>query len=238
MRRRFVIGDVHGSYRALMECLRGVEFDYINDELVFLGDVTDGWSDIIPCIEEFIKIKNFTHTLGNHDNWALSYLNGTMDPINEAWLVHGGSVTKKCIDDNPDKYMMIKLFLENAKPYHIDGNILFLHAGFNQYEPIESQDVDTLMWNRTMVKNSIENDTSESSFYNPNNKYDKIFIGHTIVSRYFGDDPVTIGRNTIMMDTGCAYKGRLTIMDIDTGDFFQSTPSYLLYPDEMGRNKD
>ena len=38
------------------------------------------------------------------------------------------------------------------------------------------------------------------------------------------------------MDTGAAYSGRVTIMDINTKEFIQSDLVYELYPDEMGRN--
>lgn len=235
--RRFVIGDIHGAHKSLVECLKGVEFDYDNDMLIFLGDVCDGWSDVIPCIEELMKIKNLIFIKGNHDDWTLSYIKGYMDPINEAWLKHGGQMTKNAIDDNPGKYMMIKLFLENGLPYYIDNeNNIFIHAGFNQNGKIDYQEYETFMWDRNMIKNAMENYTGDESFYNPNNSFNKIFIGHTPTTKYFGDQPVTVGKNIIMVDTGAAFKGKLTIMNIEDGTYFQSTP-HLLYPDELGRNK-
>lgn len=38
------------------------------------------------------------------------------------------------------------------------------------------------------------------------------------------------------IDTGAAFKGPLTIMDVDTKEFWQSEPLPNLYPNEKGRN--
>ena len=39
------------------------------------------------------------------------------------------------------------------------------------------------------------------------------------------------------IDTGAAFTGRLTAMNIDSKEFFQSDELPLLYPDEKGRNR-
>jgi serine/threonine protein phosphatase 1 len=38
------------------------------------------------------------------------------------------------------------------------------------------------------------------------------------------------------VDTGAAFKGPLTIMDVDTKEFWQSEPLHQLYFEEKGRN--
>ena len=40
--RTFVMGDIHGAYNALLQCLKRSGFDYENDQLIQLGDVADG----------------------------------------------------------------------------------------------------------------------------------------------------------------------------------------------------
>jgi serine/threonine protein phosphatase 1 len=42
--KTFVIGDIHGGYRALIQVLDRAGFDYDNDTLISLGDVADWWS--------------------------------------------------------------------------------------------------------------------------------------------------------------------------------------------------
>jgi serine/threonine protein phosphatase 1 len=46
------------------------------------------------------------------------------------------------------------------------------------------------------------------------------------------------GCNVWNIDTGAAFTGKLTIMDIDTKNFWQSDPVRNLYPNEAGRNRD
>ena len=43
--------------------------------------------------------------------------------------------------------------------------------------------------------------------------------------------------NVWNVDTGAAFKGKLSAIDIDTKEIFQSDNLPLLYPDEKGRNK-
>jgi hypothetical protein len=42
--------------------------------------------------------------------------------------------------------------------------------------------------------------------------------------------------NVWNMDTGAAYTGALSVMDINTNEFWQSDPLPFLYPNEKGRN--
>ena len=51
--RTFVIGDIHGSYTALMQCLALSDFDYQHDELIALGDVCDGWPETSIQLNEY-----------------------------------------------------------------------------------------------------------------------------------------------------------------------------------------
>ena len=243
---KFVISDIHGAHKALVECLKGVKFDYATDQLIFLGDVVDGWSESIECIEELLKIKHLIYIRGNHDEWALKYLRGQMvfkmSSADSSWLHHGGVITKDRLDQNPDKCDMVKSFIESGVKYYIDDdNNIYTHAGFNQNEPIEQQAFSVFLWDRNMVLDTINGGnpySSSDTFYDPKNKYNKIYIGHTPTT-YLAEDsiaPMKLGVNTILLDTGAGFTGKLTIMNVDDGSIFQSTPPCLLYPNEKGRN--
>jgi serine/threonine protein phosphatase 1 len=65
--------------------------------------------------------------------------------------------------------------------------------------------------------------------------YKEIYIGHTPVSRINKTVPVQMA-NVWNVDTGAAFKGPLTIMDVDSKEFWQSEPLPSLYPNEKGRN--
>ena len=55
--KTFVIGDIHGRFKALKEVLKNSKFDYINDKLIVLGDIVDGGIRTYDVVEELLKIK-------------------------------------------------------------------------------------------------------------------------------------------------------------------------------------
>ena len=91
MPKTFVIGDIHGSYRALLQCLEKSQFNYLEDHLICLGDVADGWPETRESIDELLKIKNLKYILGNHDFWTLNWME-TGYP-EQGWIDQGGIAT-------------------------------------------------------------------------------------------------------------------------------------------------
>lgn len=65
--------------------------------------------------------------------------------------------------------------------------------------------------------------------------YKEIYLGHTPVTRIGQTVPVKRG-NIWNVDTGAAFHGPLTIMDVESKQFWQSDPLPQLYPEENGRN--
>jgi serine/threonine protein phosphatase 1 len=238
--RRFVIGDIHGGFKALKQCLQGVDFDYEIDELIQLGDICDGWSETDLVIEELKKIRNLILIRGNHDEWATSILKNVRKPwsVLNGWYKHGGKATYdsylRCVGDRDG---FIK-FLSSGIPYYIDSdNNLFVHAGYNRIKSVSDPDYNIqneiysgeLWWLRKMWDDCL-NGTS------PNDtRFNKVFIGHTPTTYSRSSKPINI-QNIWNIDTGSAFFGPLTIMNIDTHEYFQSEYVFKLYPNEKGRN--
>jgi serine/threonine protein phosphatase 1 len=65
--------------------------------------------------------------------------------------------------------------------------------------------------------------------------FSEIYIGHTPVTR-IGKTTPTRFANVWNIDTGAAFKGTLSMMDVDSKQYWQSDPVYTLYPNEKGRN--
>jgi len=94
-------------------------------------------------------------------------------------------------------------------------------------------------WDRTLWETALALDPKmerDSIFYPKRfTIYNEIYIGHTPVSRI--GQTVPVQRATVWnIDTSAAFKGPLTIMNIDTKEFWQSEPLPNLYPNEKGRN--
>jgi serine/threonine protein phosphatase 1 len=228
MARTFVIGDIHGAYRALLQCLARSEFNYQSDVLICLGDVCDGWPETRQCIDELLRIKNLIYLLGNHDTWLLKWM--TTGLVENIWYIQGGeaSILSYAGIDIPVSHIS---FLQKAKKYHSVGNKLFVHAGISIYRSLDLQDDDVFLWDRTLAKNALkrykENDSTVQS------SFEEIYIGHTPTS--FGK-PVK-GGEVWLMDTGAGWSGCLSMLNVDTKEYFVSDDVPLLYPGVKGRSR-
>lgn len=227
MARRFVIGDIHGAYRALRQCLERAAFDYENDHLISLGDVADGWPETRQCVDELLKIKHLTYILGNHDFWTLNWMEtGVIEPI---WLGQGGKATLESYADQiPEDHIR---FLKSAPPYHLHNNTLFVHAGIDPKLPLEHQSLQVFLWDRNLAR--IAYDRYTKGIAGKLTSFDEVFIGHTPVPF---NKPLQSGE-VWLMDTGAGWSGVLSIMDLETKEIFTSDGVPSLYPGVEGRKK-
>jgi serine/threonine protein phosphatase 1 len=226
MSRTFVIGDIHGANRALLQCLERSNFDYALDHLICLGDVCDGWPETKQAIEELMKIKNLIYILGNHDFWTLEWMReGVGDAV---WLGQGGEATIKSYADN---IPLVHIeFLEKAHHYFIHENKLFVHAGIDTRVPVEKQTPQIFLWDRNLARIAMD---LQFKTLNANlTGYDEVYIGHTPVS-----PPPVKACEVWFMDTGAGWSGVLSMMNIDTKELFMSDPVPSLYPGLKGRTK-
>lgn len=241
-RRTLVIGDIHGGLKALKQLLDKAKVNH-NDLLIFLGDYVDGWSDSAEVINFLIELKadyQCRFIRGNHDALVNNWLK-TGD-ANDKWMEHGGQSTKEAYlnIDKKNRELHIQ-FMDNLENYIIDSqNRLFLHAGFdNLHGPDYEFHKHMVYWDRTlweMVKCMDPNLSTEDEFYPDRLKlFKEIYIGHTPTTRIGENKPVNF-QNVWNIDTGAAFKGSLSMMDIETKEVWQSDPVYKLYPDEDGRN--
>ena len=101
MPRSFVIGDIHGNYKPMMELFGKAGLDYKNDILISLGDVVDRGPEPVRVVSELMKLPKLIYILGNHDYWCLEYLKtgkATAD-----WLYQGGTTTINDYLKHPDE---------------------------------------------------------------------------------------------------------------------------------------
>ena len=215
--KQFVIGDIHGQADALEQCLRRSGFDNKHDTLICLGDVCDRGSKVKESIEILLAIKNLKYILGNHDQWFLEWAcDGKKSSV---WKYQGGRGTMNSYRDGvPENHISLLL---NAPKYYITDNKLFVHAGIDPSLPIDKQEEDTLLWDRDLVYDAL--DYKDDNNIELKNGFDEIYVGHTAVTNKGFNSDVPLNLNGIwMMDTGAGFSGKLSIMDIDTKEVWQS----------------
>ena len=238
------MGDIHGAYRAMVQCLERSGFDYQNDRLIQLGDVTDGYTQVYECVEELLQIKHLVALKGNHDDWFTEFIDTDFHPYFWnygakgtliSYLQHCGkegryfasrSGFKTSLEsgDIPENH---KNFFRLQKLWHIDDqNRCFVHAGFNRHLPFHKQKEIDYYWNRTLwleAKAHCANRRNEQvAEFIITTQFKEIYIGHTPTTQWQTDRPLC-AFNIWNMDTGAGHpNGKLTIMDIDTKEFWQS----------------
>ncbi|MFZ6010177.1 MAG: metallophosphoesterase [Bacteroidota bacterium] len=227
MNRTFVLGDIHGAHKALLQCFDRCAFDLEKDHLICLGDVTDGWPETRACIDELLKVKNLVYLLGNHDFWAMAWM--TTGYAEDIWLQQGGEATVKSYQEGVPRSHV--LFLESAKPYYVLNNRLFVHAGIDPQLKIEQQDLHTFIWDRNLARAAL--DLYVKDIQGKITSYEEVYVGHT---------PIPFGKpiqscEIWLMDTGAGWSGTLSMMDIHSKEVFMSDPVPSLYPDVEGRKR-
>lgn len=242
MGRTLAIGDIHGGFKALIQVLKRAGITE-NDTLIFLGDYVDGWSGssrVIQFLMELSARQKCIFIKGNHDAWCEDWL--AFGRSENVWLSNGGKSTVNSYSEydleDLDKHLE---FFQNLKNYYVDEhNRLFIHAGYASVDGPEKEVYSSsYCWDRTLWETAIAMDRklSKNSALYPKRMllYSEIFIGHT-PTLYLGSTKPVNKANVWNLDTGAAFTGPLTIMDVNTKEFWQSDPLPALYPDERGRN--
>ena len=234
MKRRLVCGDIHGAYKALIQVFKRSKFDYDKDQLICIGDVADGWSQVPQCFDELLKVKNLIYVLGNHDDWLYKWFVFQQAP--HIWLSQGGKESIKAYDSyKKDIIKHIKL-LNNAYNYYITkDNKLFVHGGYNWHKPIKETLVIDLIWDRHLWETAYYWRHLKSTEQIRIKDYDEVFVGHTSTSRIAPSLKPVNASNVWNVDQGAGWEGKLTLMDIDIKRYWQSDIVSTLYPEEKGR---
>lgn len=258
-KRTLVCGDIHGNYKGLIQALQRANFDYEKDTLISLGDVVDGHSQSYEVVEELTKVKNLIAIRGNHDEWFHRWITKGTHPSH--WMqgakATGESYLKKHDSENfhlydystgiarvrlttnhlPDSHIN---FFNSQIDYYLDEkNRLFVHGGFNRHYPLEEQG-DILWWDRDLWSQALSWESMSSGMLANKPKfkmvgdYEEVFIGHTSTQFWKEDKPMHAA-NIWNLDTDGGWYGYVTVMDVDTKEFWQSDDGKSLYPEFKGR---
>ncbi|SHJ19000.1 serine/threonine protein phosphatase 1 [Malonomonas rubra DSM 5091] len=238
MNRLIAIGDIHGQRIMLDDLLSQIEPTDL-DLIVFLGDYIDRGPDSKGVIDDLIDFKLFyPQTIflrGNHEQMFLDALidcgiriGERLSDVSPKWVkeisrysdatmfkLNGGEQTLKSygaelVMDFPGFTLLGEIpsdhieFLEQTQMCFEHEHFVFVHAGINPLLPLEQQQY-TLLWDRDL----------EAS---PSGK--TVIIGHTPCP----DGAPLIADDLIMLDTGAAYDGPLTAMDVLSGQVWQAKP--------------
>ncbi len=208
--RLLAIGDIHGYTAALDAVVRAADIQS-EDTLVGLGDYIDRGPDSKGTIQYLIELAKrcrLVPLLGNHDQMALEM--GDLDPsCMDAWLQFGGDATLKSYGcqspaDFPPEHIE---FLRNCVDYHETENHFFVHASYLEDLPLADQPKEILLW-----------DSLRCRVPGPHCSGKTAIVGHTAQA----DGEIVDVGHLICIDTWIYGEGRLTLMDVQSGQLWQA----------------
>jgi serine/threonine protein phosphatase 1 len=231
--KTFVMGDIHGAYPKLIQCLQRSGFDYSADRLIQLGDVTDRGDQVAECVDELLKIDNLIAIKGNHDDWFNEFLLTGHHPV--LWEQGGDATARSYLrrigkekllfkkatgyktalrpEDVPETH---RRFFAGQLLYFIDeSNNCYVHAGFDRHRAFEGQRPQVYFWDRDLWTDALNHQFDKVAPFN------RVFIGHTPTANWGIYKPMRAA-NVFNLDTGAGREGCLSIMDVDTKKFWQS----------------
>lgn len=225
--RTLALGDVHGNLKALEQVLELADFDPKSDRLISLGDLYDGHPDSAQCVELVRGVKSFVWVLGNHDVYVKRWLKGDWkgkSKMRKRWLERGGKSTIQSYHKdgklNKELFKRHAEFIERAVLYYIDEkNRLYVHAGLDWRYPVNEQPKER---NYYRGRSTFNLDALHKEAMGEKFPYEYVFIGHTGTYRLYPDYRPVKRANLWNLDQGAGRDGKLTLMDVDTFEYWQS----------------
>ncbi len=216
-----IIGDVHGCFDELQDLLKNLGYQVISSDshytvthserrkVIFLGDLTDRGPkspEVLRLVMDMVKSGQALCITGNHDEKLNKYLSGKNVP-----LTHGLDKTVHQLQGTTKEFQReVKDFLYGLIAHYVldDGKLVVAHAGLpEQMHGRAAAGVRTFcLFGET---------TGEIDEFGLPVRYDwaKRYRGKAVV--VYGHTPIPEPEwinNTVNIDTGCAFGGRLTAL--------------------------
>ena len=213
MARLFAISDIHGCYRPFNELEVNVIGLKKEDRLVLLGDYIDRGDQSREVIDFIMDLKksgfDVNPLTGNHEQMMLgSYFDPDELPL---WFLNSGVTTLYSFDvqnvtEIDSKYIK---FLSELDFFLEINNMLFVHAGFNDFDDDPFSDRHKMIWECRFEYN------------NPAFSGKTIIHGHRPKTIDYVKRTISMKSQVIPIDTGCVYEeelgyGNLSALEVNS----------------------
>lgn len=206
--RDFAVGDIHGCFAKLEAKLAEVDFDPENDRLFSVGDLVDRGPESDRALE-FLGKKWFNAVRGNHEQMAIDWAAGYMDPHN--YNANGGgwniSNPPHIRQQYADEFSCMPLGIEVDLPGGMVGIVHAdcPHATWDDFRAAvhDGSQIEAIgnmaMWSRDRVTH--ERDDGVPGVL-------ALIVGHTPMQR------MTSLGNVLFIDTGAVFNRELTVINL------------------------
>lgn len=204
-KRVLAVGDIHGHFTEFMTLFKKLDVSS-EDLLIFLGDLIQGGNENLKMIRwamTEIKKSNVIVLMGNAEN---DFLHGAKGKF--------ATELKEAAKSEPQIEQQVIEFLQNLPTYYyLNERFFFCHAGIDPQRSLMNQPKTKLLNNRP--KNFAEEYLGKTL----------IVVGHTRVQKINEAYTITIklpNRNILLLDTGIKKGGRVSCVDVLSGQYWQS----------------
>ena len=208
--RLIAFGDIHGHAERLKKIIAEIN-PQPEDTFVFLGDFVDRGPDSKGVIQEVIDLSekfNVYSILGNHEEMILACIQGGKDE-HKFWCKFGGtealaSYGVEKAKDIPYDHLR---FIAKCHDYLESDNFIFVHAMCFPHLELKNNTGEILRWMKLEDDLDIEPHIS----------------GKTVICGHTPQKHILNLNHLLCIDTGCGIwpGGRLTALDVKSGDFWQ-----------------
>ncbi len=221
MSRRYIVGDIHGSYEQLLKLMDQIALDIHpkQDKIIFLGDYVNYGSNSYQVVDFLIQLSqqmSIVTLLGDHDYFFQEFINNPHEKL-ESFCDMGGKATLRSYDRQlgnlniPDEHIQ---FIQKLKLTYEENDFFCVHAGLNPDKSnIREQKVEDLI--------SITN-----RFYESKRVWKKLIVfGHTHVENIHDKKNIPYydkKKNLLGLDTGAGQGGRLSCFEVYSQRFYQA----------------
>lgn len=206
--RDFVVGDIHGMFNKLTQCLAKVEFNPSKDRLFCVGDLCDRGAYSHEILDWASK-PWFYSVKGNHEQILIAYAMGFLPEEDLLAMSAGWFLTYP----EDKKKTLIKIYSEYPIVMEVatsQGKVGMVHACCPHADWSQLQNAFNSAHKQKFIQEALWSTTAhlfEDTVFN----IDYVFVGHIVHKR------PTLKGNVWYLDTGCGYPhGVLTIMNIET----------------------
>lgn len=227
--RVLIVGDLHGCYTELQQCLADRQFDPAQgDCLVSLGDLIDRGRESLPCLR-LLKEPWFHAVRGNHENLMLLALLGNSKQNKWLWFSNGGDWFTDLSETEQQEVVTLCHEKVRRLPYAMEvatrggAQIGIVHADpvFNHWPDLldhlrapapEPPVLDKLLWQRERLSALRQQQRLSEPFRQARiSGIDLVCVGHTPLP---GMTPWAAG-NLLWLDNGAFAGHGLTLIDAD-----------------------
>jgi len=212
-----IIGDIHGCYDELCELLIKLNYEVDAENFcakhpegrkaVFLGDLCDrGFksTEVLRLVMNMIQNSGAYCVAGNHDNRLQRKLNGR-----NVQLTHGLDRTAGQLDkESPEFIEKVKIFLDGLISHYIfdQGKLVVAHAGIKEeYQGRSSGHVRNFC-----LYGAATDETDEYGLPVRHPWADEYHGKALVIYGHIPNEEVQSVNNTVCIDTGCVFGGKLT----------------------------